>query len=263
MEANRIIQFILAVLHHWAALTGGVVMAVIGFIHRLKNKLPSRKLLIALSVVFFFCAFFFAWEDQFELRQAADTAKEIYKGRSEYNQRRIDKLQDALLTETNKNGAFVQANQSPRVAVKNNSDNFSIHIGEVNNGNIANLQNSPNSEVNQSIVNQSPPPVLKRVELIRINRPSSNIPSAYETVFSLCIENPPKHGVLLRCDKLPRSIIGEPTAQFAGSVTPLDTVALTPIVWIEVTYLTSKKIQESDFGNFTITAAPQKSNYAP
>ena len=39
-------------------------------------------------------AFFQAWLDQYEAWQTSETAKEVYKTQSEYEQKRIDKLTD-------------------------------------------------------------------------------------------------------------------------------------------------------------------------
>ena len=86
-----------AALDHWAALSGGIVMGLISFFHLWKDKLPNRKFLIGSSIAFFMLALFFAWQDQFELRQAADSDRKTCEQKVEYQQHRIDKLSDDLV----------------------------------------------------------------------------------------------------------------------------------------------------------------------
>jgi hypothetical protein len=94
-EHSPIIQFILAVLGHWSTLvTGGAIMASIAFWEWLKQKKIHPKLLGFVFFAFLFMAFFQAWLDQYEAWQTSETAKEVYKTQSEYEQKRIDKLTD-------------------------------------------------------------------------------------------------------------------------------------------------------------------------
>lgn len=62
---NEIGQFLWAVIYNWAGLsTGGVIVALVGFWHLLKNQPIPRRLGFVLAVFFLISGFFLAWQDQ-------------------------------------------------------------------------------------------------------------------------------------------------------------------------------------------------------
>jgi hypothetical protein len=96
MEFRQVIQFLWAVLDHWNLLLGGVFMQILNHYHIIKDKAVSRRVFLTASVIFILFAVFFTWQDQVELRQSAETAREASEQKVEYEQHRIDKLSDSL-----------------------------------------------------------------------------------------------------------------------------------------------------------------------
>jgi len=138
-----------------------------------------------------------------------------------------------------------------------NSGNPSINISGNNNGNNAILQNSPNSTLNQSIV-QKDPPFIMEVRLQSINELTSveGFPTAYKTVFLIEVGNPSQR-LGFSTSERPASQIGslkaEATLHSGIGFGPGPVVSF---VGVRITALTSEKVQESDFGTFSVQADP-------
>jgi len=135
-------------------------------------------------------------------------------------------------------------NQSYNVSMKNDS----INIGE-NSGNVAQLNNSPNASVIQNISNPAAKPYFIKTNLLSINIPEFAFQKnpIYRTEFSLDYESYfPFKGYRIAFDT-PASNISSPETRFHN----VDHLTVNGILYsgtITVTFLTSQKVQESDFG---------------
>jgi len=142
---------------------------------------------------------------------------------------------------------------SPDHSEGQNIQNVSFTGAHVNNyGNIANVQNSTNTTVNQSIINPLPNPVILQTQCYSINIQdlSSRTNSTYKTQFILVIGYP---GDALRFYyKSPSSLIAQPKIESAGAGERAYASGVIPYKKYLITFLTLKRVQESDFGPFLV-----------
>ena len=274
---NNALAFLGSVLDHWAALTGGCVMALISFFHLWKDKIPSRKLLIWSSIAFFVLAFFLTWQDQFELRQTAETDRDVFKEESASRQKRIDllnylllkleatnKSQSDIIMSYNKQSPIVQGNQASNITVNTDYSSKPINttqfVGADNNGNVAQLNNSPNASVTQSILNPAAKPKISKIDPIYVNAPlygAYKFQPIYRTEFSIAMDSSsPLTDFKLNCN-LPRSLVFPPIKDFK-----LDGAGMSLeggwhyMGTATITFLTSQKVNLSDL-NFSVESVKQ------
>ena len=283
------LEFIGAVVHFWADWsTGGVLVLAIALVRLLKSKDFRKKTWLIFFIFFLLMGFFSAWENQKQKRIAAETNSDSHIRLADYDQKRIDKLSDALTIEnaTNKslnetisaqnnqliylkniqasnimlnaNYSGTQINQSSNVSIKSDLENSPISIEGDNNGNVANVQNSPNAKVDQSVINQSPPPYIAATHLNSINVPDLyNGLHVYKTQFTLKIGNiqanvpfyigaQPFHAIL----------VSKPTFVCVGSDLAMANMGMISFNEYQITFCTFEKVHESDFGTFTVKNEP-------
>jgi hypothetical protein len=157
---------------------------------------------------FIFTAFFQAWQDQSMMRIAAENDGRFYKQESAYEQKRIERLSDILLkaNSTNKSLSETIAKNNVQSPILQNvqASNITLNtdysfkpnnviqfVGADNNGNVAQLNNSPNALITQSIVNPVAKPIISGTNLISINVPiyGAYKRPIYKTEFSLDVSS--------------------------------------------------------------------------
>jgi hypothetical protein len=266
-----ITEWLCAVWSHLATLaTGGTVMAIVALTEWKTKKKINWWIYGFIFFGFLFTAFFQAWQDQALKRIAAENDDNFYRQESAYRQKRIESLQDAILKDraTNKipspliaekdyQSPIVQGNQASNININTDySRQSQVSVAGDNNGNIANLQNSPNASVNQSIVNPLPKPHIERIQITSLNVTNSTdgINVIYKTQFEIRVRNP--RDAMVFHYKKPSSLISEPTFMAVGSGQFWGVSSTFFYTAIQFTFLTFQKVQESDFGTFSITVEP-------
>jgi hypothetical protein len=97
---KEIWQFICEVIKwwtHWG--TGGLLLFVTVMAQAFRNKPFKRAVQLSLFFVFLLMAFFSAWEDAREKQHQAESEAIGQKQRADYNQKRIDRIQDAQIAQ--------------------------------------------------------------------------------------------------------------------------------------------------------------------
>ena len=132
-------------------------------------------------------------------------------------------------------------------------------VGENNSGNVAQLNNSPNSKVNQSIVNQ-----YSGQEFLGTSVDSTNVPvpidpsgiyAGYKTQFSAYVKGQVGK-VKFLMNKFPPGVMGF-RQYYAGHQTIDANTEPAPytVTYYKIVVITSSKIDPSDFG-FSVTNIP-------
>jgi hypothetical protein len=155
---SEAIQFLCAVVSHWATLvTGGVVMAAIYFWEKWKGKSINKKLIMSVFVVFLFWAFFLAWKEEHAGRQMAEQNSNIFSNNASAAQVRINKLSDALQIANS-------TTKSPTIGIASSNIVGSALIqGNVSNATAVGTMNLGDGSVgiNNGTVNTTSDPALK------------------------------------------------------------------------------------------------------
>src|SRR5882672_6985042 len=180
---TEIRHFIWEALTGWADWSTGKLVLAIALVKLLRSRDFRKKTWIAIFGFFLFMGVFSAWESQKQNRIKAESERDGYKGDAHYNQQRIDKLQDALLTVSNgSNSAFV--NQSTNVSVKNNSDN--VVIGAPYSINATGGSNS--------LTINGPKPFISAQSPVAVGMLTNGV---YQSSFVVQVANPPREERLL------------------------------------------------------------------
>jgi hypothetical protein len=228
---TEILRYAWALLNNWAGYTtGGLITAVVATWLAWKERKMTHKILICLSALFFIMAGFKAWEDVREKQRAAETEAERQFRQAEYNQRRIDQIQDAFLIASNK-------------WVGETTLAFSVDVKGDNDGNIANIQNSPGAKLTQT-VNPLPKPYVYTHKL------SSSIAlaggGAYKTQFEVGVAY--GHKVLRWTVRHHVQVLSDPAIEDKGTDTVfLSNGTMVPVEQFLFTILTARQAAESDF----------------
>lgn len=91
-----------------------------------------------------------------------------------------------------------------------------------------------------------------------INAPTvvPGFPITYKTAFKIKIKNPSKNE-RFQFSKSPGSLMGQPQGEIVETGTEITSRSgAVPFQNITVIFLTSEKVEESDFGNFSVTSLP-------
>ena len=244
-------------------------MLAIALVRYFKSKDFRKKTWKWIFIFFLLMGFFSAWEDQKQKRETAEMDRDAFKQFANYNQKRIDRVLDSSRTNTaalpsvnapiNNQSPFVQGNQASNITV--NADysfkpsNTSQSVGAGNIGNVAQLNNSPNSPVTQNITNPLPEPSVFSYKLVSLNM--TNISSGnleYETTFEIEIEHFENVGAStsLFWDKAPDSLITKKKLISTGSSETFTDRGTISTTTFNVIYSTSQKVKETDFGKCSI-----------
>ena len=155
-----------------------------------------------------------------------------------------------ISTSNNTNALAVLVNDSSNVTSKINSENPVFNVS-ANSGNVAFQVGGTNNTIRQSIINPLEKPfiALNSCQILNESKTTDDGNVVFETVFVFDIANP-KEGMNIVCDKF-QGLISASVFVAGHSSIPVG-VKRYECAMLRVTYLTSKKVKESDFGVFSI-----------
>lgn len=142
-------------------------MLAIALARYLKSRDFQKKTWKRIFIFFLIMGFFSAWENQKQKRESAESERDAFKRLAFYNQKRIDGLLDSSRTNaaplpsinasSNNQSPIVLGNQASNITVNadysSKPSNITQAVGSGNSGNVSQLNNSPNSPINQNITN--------------------------------------------------------------------------------------------------------------
>jgi hypothetical protein len=227
------------------------------------------KLIVGLSALFLFMAFFQAWEDESVNRKSAESDRATFKDNEMYYAKRFNNLSDAVQTLHLANNPanyslassnitrseILQGIQNSQVALKNNSDNPSVKVGDIS-GNVAILIGSSNNSFTQSVV-ALPKPFIISTNIVSINVPDG---TTFKSQILLEIGNSrpiPKIKSWMP-STLKSKLKSEPELKFEYWAQGLrkQTGEHVDISCYSLTFSTSERIQASDLSSLTFEVVP-------
>ncbi|MGH7991956.1 MAG: hypothetical protein ACREDQ_00440 [Limisphaerales bacterium] len=143
------------------------------------------------------------------------------------------------------NSPVTQVTESTNVTVKNNSENPAINA-PANSGNIAIQMGGTNNSITQSIVNRGPEPEIEIISRsLNVETNLIGVGRAYVTTLLVRIHNPPTYRFRIKYTfDHPMPLLAPPSSTPAGGIWEGNFVRMESSA---VTFLTTEKVQESDF----------------